>query len=234
MNISPKYWVILPAAGIGRRLGANKPKQYLPLHGKPLIAHTIACFETHPCIQKIVVAVADNDTVWDQIRPALPHQKIMTVIGGKERYHSVYNALAALQEIAEPQDWVLVHDAVRPCLQRQEIDRLIYALKDHPVGGLLGIKIRDTLKKTDQNNQVINTLDRDNVWQAQTPQMFRYGLLWQALEMTIKNGHQITDEASAIELAGKQPFMVEGSPNNLKITYTEDLMQAEQILLAAS
>jgi len=220
-----RFWAIVPAAGIGKRLGTDIPKQYLLLHGKPVIAHSVSCLATYPLIDTTVVVVAANDTYWPPIQATLPAEKIITAVGGAERYISVYQGLLALKD-AKPDDWVLVHDAVRPCLQHREIDRLITALKGHPVGGLLGIRVRDTLKRTHQEGYVISTLDREGVWQAQTPQMFRYGLLSAALKTAIEQNQLMTDEASAIELAGEHPLMVEGSEYNIKITYPEDLVRA--------
>lgn len=228
------YWAIVPAAGTGKRLGATKPKQYLELEGKPVIAHTLSCLIQYSRINKIVVVTAPHDTDWPSIQTVFSPTKIITTLGGAERHHSVYQGLLALQKIAKPEDWVLVHDAVRPCLQHEMIDRLVNILQDHPVGGLLGIRVRDTLKRTDNKNHISNTLDRTDVWQAQTPQMFRYGLLCNALQAAIEKKQHVTDEAHAIELIGKQPLMVEGSTNNIKITYQEDLLNAECYLMKNS
>jgi 2-C-methyl-D-erythritol 4-phosphate cytidylyltransferase len=227
---TPHFWVIIPAAGIGKRFGADQPKQYLSLQGKPVIAHTLACFIKHPLIHKIVTVIEKDDTDWPSVRAMFPAEKIITAIGGTERHLSVYQGLLALQAEADPHDWVLVHDAVRPCLQQTTIDHLIAALQDHPVGGLLGIRVRDTLKKTDQAGNVIATIDRKNAWQAQTPQMFRYGLLSEALKTAIDNDQHVTDEASAIELLGKSPLMINGLDYNIKITYSQDLQWAESYL----
>lgn len=216
-------WAVVPAAGIGKRLGSVKPKQYLTLREKPVIAHTLSCLIAHPRINKTVVVIAPNDIYWPSIQSIFP-EKIITTLGGAERHHSVYQGLLALQKMAKSDDWILVHDAVRPYLQHEKIDQLINALQNHPVGGLLGIRVRDTLKRTDVKGCVFGTLNRENVWQAQTPQMFRYGLLCDALQTAIEKNDHVTDEASAIELMGKQPLMVEGSVENVKITYGEDLI----------
>jgi 2-C-methyl-D-erythritol 4-phosphate cytidylyltransferase len=231
LSSTDTFWAIIPAAGIGARIGTQVPKQYLLLHKKPIIAHSIASLSSHPKIHKIVVVLAANDTHWPLFHAALPPacaEKIVTVLGGATRQLSVYQGLLALQKQAKPMDWVLVHDAVRPFLQQTDIHHLMTTLQDNPVGGLLGIRVRDTLKRTDQAAQVISTLDREEIWQAQTPQMFRYGLLRDALQSAIEKKQQLTDEAMAIEKAGMRPCMIEGPLYNMKITYPEDIAYAEK------
>jgi len=218
-----QFWVIIPAAGTGKRVGSTTPKQYLPLNGKPIIAHSIDIFLTHPLIQKIVVVTANDDIYFSPIQSTFPAEKLLTTTGGNQRQISVYQGLLALQSMAKQDDWVLVHDAVRPYVCSQDIDCLITTLQHHPVGGLLGTRARDTLKRTNAQNEIISTIDRAHVWQAQTPQMFRYGLLYEALKKAIAENRQMTDESSAIEYAGYHPLMVEGSRQNIKITYVEDL-----------
>jgi 2-C-methyl-D-erythritol 4-phosphate cytidylyltransferase len=225
---NPRFWAVIPAAGIGKRLGGQVPKQYLALHDKPVILHSVVCLTTHPLIHQTIVIVAREDTQWPAMAATFPTEKIITAIGGAERHISVYQGLLALED-AKSDDWVLVHDAVRPCLKHADIDRLIATLRHHHVGGLLGIRVRDTLKRTDSAGYVVNTIDRENMWQAQTPQMFRYGMLLQALKSAIEKKQHVTDEANAIELIGEQPLMVEGSENNIKITYPEDLARAETL-----
>lgn len=224
-----RFWAMVPAAGIGKRFGSDVPKQYQLLCGKPVIAHSISCFTTHPLIYKTIVVVASGDTHWPSIQNTFPPEKIIVAIGSKERYLSVYQGLLAMKD-AELDDWVLVHDAVRPCLQRESLDRLISHVQHHPVGGLLGVRVRDTLKRVDEKGCVVETIDRENIWRAQTPQMFRYGLLLDALKLAIDQRQHLTDEASAIEMLGKQPLIVEDSEANLKITYPEDLQRAELFL----
>lgn len=220
-------WAIVPAAGSGKRYQSELPKQYLPLAGKPLLAHTLLSLLAYPGLEKIVVAISAQDQYWPSVAADLSTDRLQTVLGGAERSLSVQQALLALTH-AQAHDWILVHDAVRPCIQHQDIENLLRALQDNPVGGLLGVQVRDTLKRTDSQGHVLTTIDRTNVWQAQTPQVFRYGLLLRALQSTIEKGVSITDEASAIEFIGEQPLMVAGSVENIKVTYPEDLARAEQ------
>jgi len=229
MSKEKNYWAIIPAAGTGYRMGTIQPKQYLHLHGKPIIEHTINRLSSHETIKKIVVVLAPNDTHWPNVTLDHPN-KIITTNGGNERCHSVLNGLHALKEYANPDDWVLVHDAVRPCIQHQDIDKLIQQLSNHPVGGLLGIPVKDTLKRIDENGRIIETVDRKNTWHALTPQMFRFNKLQQALENAINNNHAITDEASAIQLSGSTPLMIEGDSTNIKITHPQDLLLAEKYI----
>lgn len=227
----PRHWVIIAAAGIGKRLGGNIPKQYLPLHGKTVIEHTLTCFLTYPRFSKIVVALREQDPHWPTLALA-QHPQIMTTLGGEERCHSVLNALESLANDAAEQDWVLVHDAARPCLQHSDLDQLLSKLADHSVGGLLAVPVRDTIKKAGNNHQVIATLDRKLLWQAYTPQMFRYGLLYAALRASIHAGNLVTDEAAAIEATGAQPLLIAGRRDNIKITDASDLALAEFYLAA--
>jgi 2-C-methyl-D-erythritol 4-phosphate cytidylyltransferase len=221
-----KYWVIIPAAGCGSRMQQAIPKQYLPLAGKPVILHTIEVFASHPLIDGIVVATAADDRYWQKL--ALPAGKpIIRIDGGDERCHSVLNALDALQEQLVEDDWILVHDAARPCLERSDLDSLMEHLEGRAIGGLLGVPVRDTMKRTDSEHNVYETVDRKQLWHAGTPQMFRYGLLRSSLIRALDNNILVTDEAAAIELAGKKPHIVEGSSRNIKITRAEDLALAE-------
>jgi len=230
MSKKHNYWAIIPAAGIGYRMGTIQPKQYLLLLGKPIIEHTLNRLASHEKINKVIVVLSPNDSHWSNIQIDQPN-KIITTNGGNERCHSVLNGLHALKEHAKPDDWVLVHDAVRPCIQHQDIDKLIQQLSNHPVGGLLGVPVKDTLKRLDENGQVIETVDRKNAWHALTPQMFRFNKLQEALENAINNNHPITDEASAIQLLGSTPLMIEGDSTNIKITHPQDLQLAEKYLV---
>jgi 2-C-methyl-D-erythritol 4-phosphate cytidylyltransferase len=203
-------------------MGSETPKQYLELHGRPVIDHTLQRLIAHPQIARIYVALSPNDGWWDNTASAR-HPKTVRTNGGAERCYSVLNALNLLQQTAEEDDWVLVHDAVRPCLQRDDLDRLLDQLKNHPVGGLLGVPVRDTMKRTDGKGAVQETVSRDGLWHAFTPQMFRLGLLHRALEEVLAKGALVTDDASAMELAGHVPKMVEGRSDNIKITRPGDL-----------
>jgi 2-C-methyl-D-erythritol 4-phosphate cytidylyltransferase len=210
-------------------MGADRPKQYLPLGGKTVIRHVLERFSRHPSVVGIVVALAPNDAYWDEI--SRPRDKpIIAVKGGAERYLSVLNALHRLKEMAEPRDWVLVHDAARPCLRAADLDRLINVLADHPVGGLLGVPVPDTLKRVDEQGNVAGTLSREGVWRALTPQMFRLAELTSAIEAAMRAGVCLTDESCAMEHAGLRPRMVEGSADNIKITTPGDLALAELFL----
>lgn len=225
----PNYWAIIPAAGIGQRMQADRPKQYLPLSGRTVIEHTLERVADHPALAGTVVALADDDAYWPGVRARLK-VRVDETAGGAERCHSVLNALVALEPRARADDWVLVHDAARPCLRRSDIDRLIEQLAPHPVGGLLGAPVSDTVKRTDAEGRVVETVERRNLWRALTPQMFRYGELRRALVHALDRGWMVTDEASAIELSGQQPLMVEGEPDNIKITRPGDLALAEFFL----
>lgn len=225
----PAYWVVVPAAGSGNRMGAALPKQYLELAGRTVIEHALARFTSHPLISGIVVALAERDEAWPHLSLSSTCP-LITVSGGVDRHLSVLNALRRLAELAQPGDWVLVHDAARPCLRRSDLDRLIAMLQDHPVGGLLGVPVPDTLKRVDTRGDVMETLARNGVWRAQTPQMFRLAALTRALEAAVAAGIAVTDEAGAMEHAGHAVRMVEGHPDNIKITAPEDLALAEIFL----
>ncbi len=220
-----RYWALVPAAGIGLRMGSDIPKQYLPLNGGTVLDQTLQTLLSHPRIDGIYIALAADDRWWGDTASATD-PRIVAVDGGAERCHSVLNALKVLQESARPEDWVLVHDAARPCLRSTDLDLLMDSLKDHPVGGLLGVPVRDTMKRTDQVAAVTETVPREGLWHAYTPQMFRLGTLAKALQGAIDNGLVVTDDASAIELAGMRPQMVEGHDDNIKITRPEDLALA--------
>lgn len=215
------YWGIVPAAGVGKRMAADRPKQYLPLAGKTVIEHTLERLLASGVFSGIAVAVSAEDPYW----PALPisrHPQIHTAPGGKERADSVLNALDFLHGRAETGDWALVHDAARPCLTPGDVRKLIDTLQNDAVGGILALPVSDTLKRV-SGTAILETVDRSAIWRALTPQMFRYGALRDALRDAAVRGAQVTDEASALELQGRQPKIVEGRPENLKITRPEDL-----------
>lgn len=231
LSSSDTFWAIIPAAGVGKRIGSDIPKQYILLHQKPILAYGLALLAGHPRIHKVVVALAADDTHWPLCKAHLSPaciEKVLTVTGGAERYFSVYQGLLALQNQAKSTDWVLVHDAVRPCLKQADISHLIHALQKDPVGGLLGVRVCNTLKRTNPAGQVVASVDREGVWQAHTPQMFRYGILLDALQSAIEKKLPITDDAMAIEAIGMQARMVEGPLYNMKITYPEDIDYIEK------
>jgi len=224
MNRSARHWVMIPAAGVGRRFGGEVPKQYLQLAGRMVIDHVLALFLDHPAIAGCVVALSPEDGWWESTEYG-GHARVLRADGGAERCHSVANGLARLADAAGDDDWVLVHDAARPCLRREDLDQLIAALADEPVGALLAVPVHDTVKqcRADGADQVACTLPRQQLWRAFTPQAFRIGLLREALAEAERRGLAVTDDASAVELLGLAPRLVECHSDNLKITRPEDL-----------
>lgn len=230
MNIPdlPPFWAVIPAAGVGSRMRADRPKQYLPLAGKSILEHTLDCFLDHPRLKGVVVSLAADDPYWPELACARD-LRIHRAPGGRERADSVFNALQTLGELgAEPTDWVLVHDAARPNLARSDLDNLLMTLAHDPVGGLLAVPARDTLKRADADGRVSQTVDRSVIWQAYTPQMFRLEPLRRALADAQDAGVTITDESSAMEWAGLSPRLIEGRGDNLKVTRPEDLQWLAQ------
>lgn len=223
MNPLPHFWAVIPAAGVGARMRADRPKQYLPLAGRTLLEHTLDCFLDHPGLRGLVLALGRDDPYWPTLACA-DDPRIQRADGGAERADSVLNALVKLEALgAASDDWVLVHDAARPNLARSDLDRLLGELADDPVGGLLAVPSRDTVKLVGTDGKVARTLDRQLIWLAFTPQMFRLGALRQALQRGLASGAAITDEASAMELSGVAPRLIEGRADNLKVTRPEDL-----------
>ena len=224
----PAFWAVIPAAGIGSRMRADRPKQYLALAGRTILEHTLACFLDHPGLKGVVVSLAEDDPFWPQLSCARD-PRIHRAPGGSERADSVFNALLRLVELgAGEDDWVLVHDAARPNLARSDLDNLLAVLADDPVGGLLAVPARDTLKRAGPDGRVRETVDRSVIWQAYTPQMFRLAPLQHALADARVAGVAVTDEASAMEWAGLAPRLVEGRADNLKVTRPEDLQWLAQ------
>ncbi len=228
MNETFRRWAVVPAAGTGSRMGAEIPKQYLPLCGRPVIEHTLRRLASVEGIGGIVVAVGENDSWWPRLQMGLV-KPLISVTGGAERCHSVLNALDELKRRGE-EGWVLVHDAARPCVRVADIERLISAVEGRTTGGLLGTPVSDTVKRTDGRGEVLSTVDREGLWRAFTPQMFPLGPLYRALGDAVARGERVTDEASAMELAGHAPLMVEGHADNIKITRPADLAMAEFFL----
>jgi len=230
---TPHIYAIVPAAGSGQRMrvasNSDFAKQYLSLSGRTILEHSLSTLLAEERIQHIVVSLAPDDECWPKLVCA-NHPKIVSTHGGETRAQSVLNGLHVLESTVNDHDWVLVHDAARPCFNQALLNRLISELIDDQVGGILAVKAKDTLKMSDANNRTQQTLDRSNVWQAQTPQMFRYGLLKNALEYALANKVEITDEASAIEHAGYSVKLVEGDSRNLKVTTIDDLALAEFLL----
>lgn len=226
MNNIRTIVAIVPAAGIGSRMQADKPKQYLQIQGKTILEHTLSVLLNYPAIEKIILAVAPQDPYIANIS-LLSHPKIKLVEGGKNRADSVLNGLLALKKTRyDKQDcWVMVHDAARPCLTHQDLDKLLQ-VKD-PCGAILAIPATDTIKRANQNLQIQKTEDRSQLWLAQTPQFFPMLSLRLALENALAQALPITDEASAMEFAGLSPYLVSGRSDNLKVTRPEDLALAE-------
>lgn len=224
-----RYWAVVPAAGIGKRMGSqHRPKQYLTLGDKPILQHTLERLAA-ACVAGIVVCLAEDDPYWDHIPLHLPIP-VMRVTGGQERCYSVLNGLEFLQDHADPQDWVLVHDAVRPCVRLADIEKLMYTLATHPIGGLLALRVRDTMKRGDRDSIITETVSRESLWHALTPQMFRLGILSQALRHILMTGENVTDDAQAMEKLGHRPVLVEGHADNIKITHPQDLDLASLFL----
>ncbi|MBL0667589.1 2-C-methyl-D-erythritol 4-phosphate cytidylyltransferase [Aeromonas jandaei] len=215
----PALTAIVPAAGIGSRMGAECPKQYLQLAGKTILEHTLERLLAHPAIGLVIVALAPHDRWFDTL-PVAQDERILRVEGGAERAFSVLNALHVAQG-----EWVLVHDAARPCLTHGDLDALIAAAMTSG-GAILGSRVRDTMKRSDATGNIIATVEREQLWHALTPQMFPTGPLKRALEEGLALGATITDEASAMERAGFAVRMVEGRADNIKVTRPEDLSLA--------
>jgi 2-C-methyl-D-erythritol 4-phosphate cytidylyltransferase len=207
-------------------MGSEVPKQYLSLRGRMVLDHALAALLAHPRIGGAVVAVGAGDVGWRGSSFAAD-ARVAWVDGGAERCESVLSALDALAGRAVPADWVLVHDAARPCLHRADLDRLLAVVPAHPVGGLLAVPARDTMKRADALGDVVATVDRNGLWHAYTPQMFRYALLRAALRRALDDGVVVTDEAAAVERLGLAPRLVEGRPDNIKVTRPEDLPLAD-------
>lgn len=223
-----KNIALIPAAGVGQRFGAGKPKQYVEIGGQTVLAHTVARFETHPQIDYVAVIVSPEDT---HFQTASPRVGVFHV-GGETRAETVRNGVNALlaQGIAAATDNILVHDAARCCLPQEALNRLLVQAADAPQGGILAVPVADTLKRADVQGGIAATIDRSGLWQAQTPQLFQAALLQRALGA--ENLEGITDEASAVERLGVQPLLVEGDIRNLKLTLPQDEVMV-CLLLAA-
>ena len=225
--MTARRYGLIPAAGQGARLGGETPKQYLDLRGEPMLAHAARALLTHPSIAVAFVVLSPDDERYatydwkafgDRIAPLW--------CGGPTRRDSVLNGLVAMANVVDPDDWVLVHDAARPCLARADVDRLILAVGEDENGGILAVPLADTLKRADDQQRIAATEPRERLWLAQTPQMFRHGTLLRALG----GAAVVTDEAAAVEALGLKPRLVPGSLRNLKVTYPEDVALASLVL----
>jgi len=227
-NLSKAY-ALVPAAGSGSRIGAALPKQYLEIAGRPLLHHSLLALARHPRIEQVFVVLAQGDDQFGRHDWRELGARVKPLYcGGETRAASVFNGLLAARDFIAASDWVLVHDAARPCLGREELDRLFGELEADDTGGLLAVPVADTLKRAGRDSRVAGTEPRDNLWLAQTPQMFRYRLLIEALRTA--DPASATDEARAIEGLGLKPKLVLGDTRNIKVTFPEDLAVAELII----
>ncbi|MCG8537494.1 MAG: 2-C-methyl-D-erythritol 4-phosphate cytidylyltransferase [Pseudomonadales bacterium] len=223
MNNSPNVWCVVPAAGVGKRFGASVPKQYLTLNGKTVVEHTLERLQSVASVREIVVVISSEDHQFKSL-PVAASSKIKSVVGGDERCHSVLNGLRYLSNVGDERDWVLVHDVARPCVRADDIDKLLNQVAQlDACGGILATPVRDTMKRANRLNQIEETVERNQLWHALTPQLFRLGPLRDAIESALNEAFIVTDEASAMEHLGEHPLLVEGHPDNIKITHPQDL-----------
>jgi len=240
-----RYWLVMPAAGSGSRFGGAQPKQYAPLEGRTVIEWALASFLSDPRCARVVVALAAEDRSWAELAPRLAAvraggepatPRVIVVSGGAQRSLSVRSALEALATSAAEADWVLVHDAARPCLDKDDLERLLERAGGHALGGCLAVPAADTLKRARAGGdapgppEVEQTLDRAGLWRALTPQMFRYGRLCTALDVAHAAGRFPSDEAQSLEWLGEHPLLIEGAASNLKVTTAADLWLAAAVL----
>jgi 2-C-methyl-D-erythritol 4-phosphate cytidylyltransferase len=234
-----RYWLVMPAAGVGRRFGSAMPKQYAPLQGRTVIEWALAPFLADPSCAGVSVCLAADDPYWGEVAERLAKlpgrtPELIFAEGGTERSHSVRKGLEALANRATVDDWVLVHDAARPCLSSADLQHLLERLGTHRVGGILATPAADTLKRASgsADPSIDQTVDRAGLWRALTPQMFRYKVLCDALDHAFASGRLPTDEAQALEWVGEHPALVQGSAANIKITSADDLVLAAALLNA--
>lgn len=225
-----QHWLVVPAAGIGQRMAADRPKQYLQIHHRFILDITLSRLLATGCFDGAVVPLHPDDT-WFASTGSASDRRVRTCMGGADRSDSVLAGLAALSGEVDDNDWVLVHDVARPCLALEDLVRLMQTVENHAVGGLLAAPVTDTIKRQAPGvRQVAETVSREGLWRALTPQQFRYGMLKQALEEAGAQGRLVTDEASAMEMAGHAPLLVPGRADNIKVTVPEDLALAGWIL----
>jgi 2-C-methyl-D-erythritol 4-phosphate cytidylyltransferase len=225
--MTARFFGLVPAAGSGSRFGLEQPKQYQRIAGKPMLRHAVERLLAAPQVEVVFVVLAAGDREFRKHDWSAFGERIAPLYcGGASRRDSVLNGLVAAASAVDPNDWMLVHDAARPCLGSAELRRLIEEAGSDEVGGILAIPVSDTLKRADDERRILETEPRDHLWQAQTPQMFRHGLLMKAL----RDAQHVTDEAAAVEALGRKPRLVEGSTENIKVTFASDLRIAERIL----
>ena len=229
MSHAPRRFALIPAAGSGMRFGGSSPKQYADISGVPLLRRTIDALNDSVLLEAIFVVLASDDKLYGErignVRGVQP-----LYCGGASRAESVKNGLAAIGKYATAEDWVLVHDAARPCIDVGTLNRLLHDLEDEPVGGLLAVPLADALKRAETGTglRAMSTEPREGLWCAQTPQMFRYAILQHAFRNA--DLARLVDEAQAVEALGVKPRLVQGNPANIKVTYAEDVYLAEAIL----
>jgi 2-C-methyl-D-erythritol 4-phosphate cytidylyltransferase len=229
MNADNRCWAVVPAAGSGSRMGTAQPKQFLRLGNRTVLEHSLDALWSIPALAGVVL-VNDDAVVQRQLSERFAPRLLLAASGGEQRCHSVLNGLRVLAERAQSDDWVLVHDAARPCVRSDDLRVLVNTVTADGDGGLLGVRVCDTIKRVGPDQSVCATVDRDVLWHAQTPQMFRLGQLQDALQAALADGYIVTDSASAMEHAGYHPRLVEGHADNIKITRPEDLALAEWYL----
>lgn len=223
----PRHFALVPAAGTGSRVGGERPKQYQLLAGRPMLSHPLEALCAAQRIQRVFVVLAETDATWERFSWSGLGPKLAVLrCGGATRAESVANGLAAVSELVAPDDWMLVHDAARPCLSLDLLELLLDRVGEDAVGGLLAVPVSDTLKLAGEDGRIDATVPRERLWRAQTPQMFRFGLLREALA----RNPAVTDEASAVEALGQRPLLVPSERDNLKVTWPADLALAERIL----
>jgi len=229
-NNATPIWAIVPASGIGQRMPGEVPKQYLQFCGKSILEHTLDRLMAYADISGLILVLRSQDRHWEKLNYQ-SEKPLILAPGGQERRDSVYSGLLKLLEFGTGDPLVVVHDAVRPLVLHQDIEKLIAAAKSHDAGALLGVPVADTLKQQDENGNILTTVPRAGLWRAFTPQVFKASLLYRALQNAIETGLEITDDASAVEALGMRPKLVAGSSENIKITRQEDLILVTQILL---
>jgi len=230
INPQPCFHALIPAAGSGSRMGSELPKQYIDLLGQPVIRHTLDALLAVDSLSRIWVVLAPDDTYWDRYVWPADRRIALLRCGGATRAESVANALAVIADHTSADTWMLVHDAARACVSSRLVEKMVSALADDPVGGLLAVPVADTLKRAGDDGRVAQTIPRAGMWQAQTPQMFRLGMLREALA-----AHpEVTDEAGAIEACGLSPRLIASDATNFKVTFPDDLAMAARLLSSAA
>lgn len=221
-------YAVVPAAGVGKRMGADRPKQYLQVNGQSILEHTLTRLLCFPTFEKIMIAVNHDDPFFHNM-PVSKDDRIQNCDGGKERVDSVLNGLnALLQQGADVSDWVMVHDVARPCISQNDI-QLLYDARNNQ-GAIIGAPVRDTMKRTDAQGNIIETVEREQLWHALTPQLSQIGILKDAIEWSLQKQLPVTDEASALEHTGLKPKMIAGLASNIKVTHPDDLAMVTQFL----